>query len=129
MSFILLIIIFIVTISIIKHAIKKDDLQRWIEHQNYATSEQGKKEIAERKLNEKTEWCKGKSGCIERTMVTGDYFATDYGRGAWNGNGTDYPCKYQDTSNCMYCLRRREEELNNKFYYGYSENCEHYVID
>lgn len=61
-------------------------------------------------------------GTSQRPPVTGDYFCQKYDIYATNY----YYCQYANTSNCLNCSRRTEHKINDKYYYGVSDNCKEF---
>ena len=94
-------------------------------------SEEGKRILAERKIAEENEWCKGKITSTDLMSITGDYFLVNFSGGDYsvNTHGTTYYCKFVNSPNCMYCARRRIVQKDEKYYYGSSNNCEYYSAD
>lgn len=108
-----------------KEQAERDRLHNeWVKWSN---TEEGKQELARRKLEADTNWSKGKPFSNERSIVTGDHYSM--GGGDWSYSGTTYYCKYANSPNCMNCSRRKEIFLNDKYYYGESDNCYYFSHD
>ena len=127
----LFIIIVLIVIGYFAYYKIKDKIA-WDKHFEYLKweqSEEGKKILAERKIAEENEWCIDKATSTDLVGVTGDYFQVNFLAGDYYGNGTTYPCKYNNSFNCMYCSRRRIVQKDDKYFYGSSKNCEYYSVD
>lgn len=128
-----LVIIGLIVIGYFTYYKIKDKIawDRHFEHMKWEQSEEGKRILAERKIAEENEWCKGKNTSTDLIGITGDYFQANFSGGDYHGYGygTTYYCKYVDSLNCMYCARRRIVQKDEKYYYGSSKNCEYYSVD
>lgn len=119
----LFIIIFLIVVGCFAYRQQKNQkaIEEHRKFERWRNSEEGKKEIAEREIEEEIKWCQNKAYSSERATVTGDYFQPNF-----YGYATTYYCKFENSSNCMYCCRRREVQRDGKYYYGSSKNCEYY---
>ena len=110
-----------------KKAEAEQTRERERQYAQWCNSEEGKRELARRKLKADIAWSTGKPCSDERSIVTGDYYLKkDYGIGKESDSITKYYCKHSDSEICMYCSRRKELFLNDKYYYGESDKCYYY---